>query len=88
LASIADRLHEEGEDDLADAIDDAQLKNGIVLSQVEHLLFTFSGNDPLELLEKHLQKYSGNARQMAVGLHIADHQKFIRGVFEKVINGG
>lgn len=88
LSFIADRLHGEGENALGDAVDDAQLKDGIALSQVAHLLFTFSGNDPLQLLERHLQKYNGKVRQLAVGLHIANHQKFIRGVYEKVSAGG
>ena len=88
LSFIADRLHGEGETALADAIDDAQLKEGIALSQVAHLLFTFSGNDPLQLLEKHLQKYTGKVHQIAVGLHVANHQRFIRDVYDKVIRGG
>jgi hypothetical protein len=88
LSFIADRLHAEGETALANAIDDAQLKDGIALSQVAHLLFTFSGNDPLELLKKHLQGYSGKVRQFAVGLHIPNHPRFIRGVYDKVISGG
>ena len=32
----------------SDAIDDAQLKTGIGLSQIEHLLFTLSGNNLLQ----------------------------------------
>lgn len=88
LSFIADRLYEEEETALANAIDDAQLKNGIALSKVAHLMFTFSGNDPLNLLEKHLRKYKGRVRQLAVGLHVVDHQKFIREVFKKAINHG
>jgi hypothetical protein len=88
LALIADRLHSAGETDLADVIDDAQLKRGIQLSQVEHLLFTFSGNDPLKMLSAHLSGYSGTVRQMAVGLAVGTHQKLIHDVYEKVKAGG
>ena len=88
LAFIADRLHQEGETDLVDEIDDAQLKTGIGLSQVEHLLFTFSGNDPLNLLSADLEAYTGRVRQSAVGLYVGAHQKFIRDVYEKVKAGG
>jgi hypothetical protein len=88
LSFIADRLHSEDETDLADAIDDAQLKDGIALKQVAHLLFTFSGNDPKEFLTSHLQGYAGKVRQIAVGLHVGTHQKFIREVYKKVVAGG
>jgi hypothetical protein len=40
LSFIADRLHAEGETELANAIDDAQLKDGIALNQVAHLIFS------------------------------------------------
>jgi len=88
LAFIADRLYEEGDYGLADAIDDAQLKNGIGLSQLEHLLFTFSGNDPLKLLAAYLEAYRGRVRQRAVGLCVSKHQKFIRDVYGKVKTSG
>jgi len=88
LTFIADRLREEGETEFVDAIDDAQLKDGIALKQVTHILFTFSGNDPAKFLTGDLKTYGGNVRQIAVGLHVATHQNFIREVYEKVIAGG
>jgi hypothetical protein len=88
LSFIADRLHSENETELADAIDEAQLKDGIALKQVAHLLFTFSGNDPATLLTNDLQNYAGKVRQIAVGLHVDTHPKFIHEVYEKVISRG
>jgi hypothetical protein len=88
LSFIADRLHGEDETELADAIDDAQLKDGIALKQVAHLLFTFSGNDPVKFLTSDLQGYGGKVRQIAVGLHVGTHQKLIHEVYERVIAGG
>jgi hypothetical protein len=88
LSFVADQLHGEDQTDLANAIDDAQLKDGIALKQAAHLLFTFSGNDPAKFLTTDLQGYGGDVRQIAVGLHVGTHQKFIREVYEKVIAGG
>ena len=42
LSFLSERLIEIGDTDLADAIDDAQLKDGITTRSVSHLLFTFS----------------------------------------------
>jgi hypothetical protein len=79
---------ETGNQELADAIDDAQLKHGIAVTDVEHLLFTFSGNDPTELLQASLQEYDGAIHQHGVGLHVAGHTQFVQDVFEKVMADG
>jgi hypothetical protein len=84
LEFIADRLHEEGEDALADLVDDALLVDGIALKQVSHLIFTFSGNDPSAILTGNLTNYTGRVPQSAVGLHVDQHQEFIARVFKKV----
>lgn len=84
LTFIADRLREMGEEDLSDAILTAQLVDGIVAAQVQHLLFTFSGNDPNNFLQADLNACGDAIPQSGVGLRIADHQDFIRRVFEEV----
>jgi hypothetical protein len=84
LAFVSDRLHEAGAEELADLIVLAQLKDGIAHAQVQHLLFTFSGNAPDALLRTDLENYDGPLRQNAVGLRINDHQKFIAAVYEAV----
>jgi hypothetical protein len=78
---------ETGDKDLADAIDDAQLKTGISHS-VSHLLFTFSGNDPAQQLLRALESYHGPISQSSVGLHMVAHTDFVRAVYEKVIANG
>jgi hypothetical protein len=88
LAFVSERLMETGNQELADAIDDAQLKHGIAAADVEHLLFTFSGNDPTALLQASLQGYGGAIHQHGVGLRIVGHTRFVRDVFEKVIADG
>jgi hypothetical protein len=88
LSFVADRLRETGNVQLADAIDDAQLINGIVPTQVEHMLFVFCGNSPTALLRGDLQAYGGQVSQSNIGLRIADHQQFIKDVYTKVIADG
>jgi HamA len=85
LEFIADRLMEAGETALADAIDDALLKHGIAPQSVKHLLFTFSGNNPANLLRANLQGYGGTFRQLYVGVQVGSHGPFIADVYDRVI---
>ncbi len=79
---------ETGDEDLADAIDDAQLKSGISVQSVSHLLFTFSGNDPAPQLRSSLEKYGGTISQRSVGLRMVAHADFVRTVYDKVMANG
>ena len=85
LEFISDRLMELGEENLANAIDDALLKHGIPPNTVQHLLFTFSGNDPSNHLRTSLRAYAGPIRQRGVGVQVADHVHFVASVFVQVI---
>lgn len=88
LAFLADRLFETGQIDLAQTIDDFQLKTGIQISQMRHLMFMFTGNNPTALLTANLTAYTGKIRQIAVGLRVSSHQIFIKEIFEKAIHDG
>ncbi|MGJ5051640.1 Hachiman antiphage defense system protein HamA [Bradyrhizobium oligotrophicum] len=88
LEFISERLFEQGNTELADAIDDALLKTGITPDKVCHLLFTFSGNDPTTRLQTALNDYGGTIAQMGVGLRVATHANFVGDVYEKVITDG
>lgn len=88
LGLVAKRLHDSGETDLTHGIEKASLLNQIRVSQVSHLLFSFSGNDARALLKKHVEEFSGKARQLAVGLRVSWHQEFIKAVYEKVLSDG
>jgi hypothetical protein len=88
LSFLADRLHELGDHDLGNQVDDAQLSKGIKLGQMAHMLFTFSGNDPTNFLKADLTSYAGKIQQYSVGIMLKGHQKFIKGVFDKVIANG
>lgn len=85
LQFISARLMEAGDDELADAIDDALLKHGIAQQSVKHLLFTFSGNDPANHLRGCLAAYAGGIVQQCVGVRVAAHGAFVAQVYDKVI---
>ena len=85
LHFISARLHELGDLQMADGIDDALLKHGIPLANVKHLLFTFSGNAPGVLLTAALQAYPGEINQWGVGLHVENHGAFIDAIYDQVI---
>lgn len=88
LGFVSQRLMEAGDTVRADAIDTAQLKEGITEDDVEHLMFTVSGNDPKVLLETDLAEYEGPIPQHGVGLRVTDHARFVHDVYEKVIVNG
>jgi HamA len=88
LSFVADRLHETGNHDLADQIDNAQLRDEILSQQVCHLLFVFCGNNPKTLLNANLEGYDGAIPQTYVGLRIPAHKQFILDVYNKVIADG
>jgi hypothetical protein len=82
LGFLAMRLRETGQDEWAERIesfldecDDAQL---------EHLLFTFSGNDPRAVLELAAASERHVIRRHVVGVTVEDHQAFVREAFERV----
>lgn len=52
------------------------------------MMFTFSGNDPTQILRTDLNNYKGSIKQISVGIRVQKHQEFIKLVFEQVnING-
>lgn len=84
ISFVADRVGEIGDQELQDALDNIQLKYGLKKSQVTHMLFTFSGNDPEKILSINLSSYKGAVPQYYVGLRVSDHQNFIKLVFDSV----
>ena len=88
LAFFSDRLAEEGNDDIADRINDAQFRGGISINRVSHMIFVFSANNPKRLLKTDLSEYNGQARQISVMLQIETHQNFIKDVYDAVIADG
>jgi Cap4 SAVED domain len=88
ISFLADRCFDQGQTHLAELLDTAQLKTRFKASQVTHLIFTFSGNDPASHLRHDLNSYTGRIEQISVGLRIVEHQKFIKSVFDMVSSNG
>ncbi|WP_341668221.1 Hachiman antiphage defense system protein HamA [Alcaligenes sp. SDU_A2] len=84
ISFVADRLGETGNQSLQDALDDVQLKRGFKKSQVTHMLFTFSGTNPSNMLSRNLEGYTGKVQQHYVGIQVSDHKAFINEVFDAV----
>lgn len=84
LAFVADRLKEIGEVELSDQIRRAQLLDGISSTQVQQMLFTYSGNEPEAVLSADLESYVGPLSQSSVGLHMPQHQDFIRAIYKAI----
>jgi hypothetical protein len=86
LAFIASRLHELGRHDEASVFDELQTRT-LRLDEIEHMVFTLSGNDPVSCLNKHCDPAKTPVRRHLVGCVIADHQQLIQGVFERLHAG-
>lgn len=87
LAFIVERLYESGEDKKAEQIEDYVTKILPANSQVAHLIFTFSQNDPISSLVADSRKAKKVAKLYAVGLIVKEHQEIIRKVYVKAQNG-
>lgn len=85
LIFVADRLREQEDHVLADAVYEAALVRGIGERQVEQLLFAFTGTDPGAVLRTNTEAYQGRIRRLAVGLHVTGHGDFVEEVYAKVI---
>lgn len=86
LSFISARLMELGTDaTLVDAIDQALYRDGIPPENVQHLIFTFSGNAPQALLMQAMQAYPGPIGQWGVGLHVDGHATFVGAVYAQVM---
>lgn len=86
LAFISARLRELDRDDEADIFDELQARTP-KLGEIEHMVFTLSGNNPTNQLKHHLQNGSTQCRRHLIGCVIKDHPKFINGVFDRICNG-
>lgn len=79
MAFISQRLRETGDDRLARVFEALQ-SGKLEPDSIEHLVFTFSGNDPTEHLKTHVAK-SKSRRRHLVGCHVKGHQAFIKRTF-------
>ena len=83
LLFITGRLRDLKSISFADKIERILAKRSIKQENIEHLGFTFSGNCPKEIHLKSLNEYNGTIKRIFVGLHIEDHQNFIKTVYQE-----
>jgi Cap4 SAVED domain len=86
LAFISARLRELGRDEEADVFDGLQAQPPRV-GEIEHLVFTLSGNNPTNHLKRHLPDGSTRCRRSLIGCVIEDHQDFINDLFDRICDG-
>ena len=87
LLFVAERLLESADRDdneLGRRLRDEVGLKSLGPGQIDHMLFTLSGNGPHAALKKDLEAAGRNRNQYAVNLHIADHQEFIVEMYEEV----
>lgn len=88
LTQFAERLLSTADDELGDLIMDLQIGAGVRPSQVTHVMFLFTGNDPSEHVRADLSAYQGPMAQRTVILRVAAHQDFIRESFDRALDDG
>jgi len=81
LGFIADRLYEIGEEEKADQIILFQSTTDVDDEQIEHMLFTYSANDPEGYLKVDQAEYDDSYYQNTVGVYSASHTLIIQNVF-------
>ena len=86
LSFIVERLFEMNRDDKAEQIEEFVDRKLPANSQVAHLIFTFSENDPSALLMDDVKKAKTFAHH-SVGLRVDEHQEMIRSVFDEACRG-
>lgn len=87
LSYITERLFEADEDEKAGIIERYVRERLPNPSQVSHLIFTFSQNDPSEFLQNDAKQACNPIKHYAVGLRASDHQGLIKEIYTKAING-
>ena len=84
LLFVADRLLDlEGEESrLGRKLRNEVVSHAVPASNIEHVLFTLSGNPPPGALEEDLQQSDDQHPQTVINVHVADHPDFITTVYE------
>ena len=81
---IASRLRELGRDALATELEKALLQS-FSGHDIEHLLFVISGNNPGNILAKHVAEIENQQpKRHAIGVRIPDHGQFIAQLFDGI----
>ena len=87
LAFVECELRLQERDDEAEIVADFQTQN-VRASDITHLLFTISGNNPATLLSKNCAEISKGVKLIVCGIKLANHGKFVKSLFETCIKKG
>jgi hypothetical protein len=88
LGFIMERLYESKQDAKADRIEEYVSGKLPAESQIAHLMFTFSQNDPVHAFMTDTQEKKKKAiKQHYVALLVAEHQEIIREAYKKAAHG-
>lgn len=87
LSFISARLRDMGRDEEARVFEALQ-ETAPRAGEIEHLIFTLSGNDPTKHLKAHVATVADPCRRHLIGCVIDDHQDFINGVFDEIHRSG
>lgn len=86
LAFISSRLREQGRDDEAEIFETLQSRT-LTSNDIEHMIFTVSGNDPISYLKTFVVDDELGFSRHLVGCVIPDHAAFITQVFASIYAG-
>lgn len=84
LAFCADKLAEEGWQEVAALIDELQFRHGVRREQVGHMIFALTDDDPEDVLRERLVTYRGKFVQAYVGVCVERLSEFTQDVLAAV----
>ncbi len=88
LAQFAERLLSTDDVEIGIAVSAMQRDETIRPHNVNHLMFLFTSSNPSQHVIADLEEYEGAVAQLTITLRVQEHQKFIKGAYEKVISDG
>ena len=87
LGFIMERLMETNQNELAEAIEEYVIGRLPKSTDVAHMIFTLSENDPESVLTEDSANVGKGIKHYSVGARVRKHQEFIQLVFERALNG-
>ena len=84
LDFIIERLHDIGNEELAEKLEVHKHHKRIRKQDVKHLLFVFTNSNPNLLQKTAFEAYTGDFCQISIGLKTEKHQDIVTSVFEEL----
>jgi hypothetical protein len=83
LGFIAHQLRQSNRDQDAEIIESLQ-EQDLNSKEITHLLFTFSGNEPIDAFADEMESPVPGLERLLVGIVVTDHQSFIADIFGRI----